>query len=287
MHDMRAEQLTDAITEHGEGPVWDAATGRLRLVDMLRGDVVSVQDGREVERRHVGQVAALWRPRTGGGAVVAVERGFALIDAESGQLTTLPEIWTDPNIRMNEGGCDPLGRLYCGSMAYRSGPGAGTLYRLDADYSVHRIVENVTTSNGLAWNPAGDQAYYVDTPTHRIDVFDFDRTTGELTERRTFARIPDGTGGPDGLTVDADGGVWVALWGGSAVRRYGPTGELEAVIELPTRQVTACTFGGPQLDQLFITTSAQNMASGADPYAGAVFTLDPGVKGMLPLAFSG
>jgi sugar lactone lactonase YvrE len=246
-----------------------------------------VQDGREIERRHVGRVAALWRPRVGGGAVVAVERGFALIDGDSGELTTLPELWSDPNLRMNEGGCDPLGRLYCGSMAYRSGPGAGTLYRLDTDYSVHPVVENVTTSNGLAWNPAGDLAYYVDTPTHRIDVFDFDPVTGALTDRRPFVQIPDGTGGPDGITVDADGGVWVALWGGSAVRRYAPTGELDAVIELPTRQVTACTFGGPNLEQLFITTSAQNMAAGADPYAGAVFTLRPEVKGMLPLPFAG
>ena len=156
---------------------------------------------------------------------------------------------------MNEGGCDPAGTFYCGSMAYDQARGAGALYRLDRDGTAHRVLDEVTVSNGLEWSPDGSLAYYDDTDTHRTDVFDWSPETG-LTERRPFVRyVQDEL--PDGLTVDAEGGVWVAFYGGSAVRRYSPEGRLDAVIELPTPQVTACTFGGPDLDELYITTSAE------------------------------
>jgi hypothetical protein len=157
--------------------------------------------------------------------VLAVERGFALED-DDGTVTPLPELWTDPGVRMNEGGCDPDGRFYCGSMAYDQRPGAGALYRLDPDGSARTVLENVTISNGLEWSPDGSRAYYNDTPTQRIDVFDYDSESG-LTGRRPFAEIPAEAGGPDGLTVDEEGGVWVALYEGGAVRRYASDGVLD------------------------------------------------------------
>jgi sugar lactone lactonase YvrE len=187
---------------------------------------------------------------------------------------------------MNEGGCDPDGRFYCGSMAYDQRPGAGALYRLDPDYSVHVVLENVTISNGLEWSPDGSRAYYNDTPTQRIDVFDYDGESG-LTGRRPFAEIPTEAGGPDGLTVDEEGGVWVALYGGGAVRRYNPEGVLDEVIEVPAKQVTACTFGGSDLDQLFITTSREGLGSGDDPLAGSVFRSAVGVASLPVREFAG
>jgi sugar lactone lactonase YvrE len=279
---MRAEQVTEAIAYHAEGPVWSARWGGLRWVDMLAGDVLSLRPDGGVDRRHVGAVAAVLRPRRGGGAVLGVERGFALEDAD-GTLRHLDPLWSDDGVRMNEGGCDPDGRFYCGSMAYDKRPGAGSLYRLDPDGSVHVVLTDVTISNGLEWSPDGSRAYYDDTPTGRVDVFDYDTERG-LTGRRHLVR-PDGN--PDGLTVDAEGGVWVALYGGSAVHRYTADGALDAVVELPTAQVTACTFGGPDLDLLYVTTSAEDLPPGSDPLAGALFAADVGVSGMPVREFAG
>src|SRR6188768_407199 len=152
MRTIRSEQLTDSVAYHGEGPVWSERWGGLRWVDMLAGDVLSLGDDGAIERRHVGDVVAALRPRSGGGAVLAVERGFALQDAD-GTLTTLPEVWTDDGFRMNEGGCDPEGRFYCGSMAYDRRPGGGGLYRLDPDGAVHEVLGDCTISNGLEWSP--------------------------------------------------------------------------------------------------------------------------------------
>jgi sugar lactone lactonase YvrE len=281
---VRAEQLTDAITFHGEGPVWWPDGSGVRCVDMLAGDVLTLIGDATVRRRHVGTVAAAVRPRRGGGAVFAVERGFALEDAD-GTLTSLDPVWTDDGIRMNEGGCDPDGRFWCGSMAYDQAPGAAAMYRLDPDGSVRVAFEGVTVSNGLEWSPDGSLAYYNDTATHRVDVFDYDGDSG-LTARRPFVALPDDDN-PDGLTVDAEGGVWVALYGGGAVHRYDRDGRLDAVIEVPTRQVTACAFGGPQLDQLFITTSRQDLDADEDPLAGSLFRADPGVRGLPVREFAG
>ena len=282
---MRAEQVTDPVAYHGEGPVWSMRWGGLRWVDMLAGDVLSLADDGTINRRHVGSVAAAIRPRRQGGAVIGVERGFALEDTDE-TLTYLDELWIDDHVRMNEGGCDPDGRFYCGSMAYDQQLGAGALYRLDPDGSVRVVLEHVTVSNGLEWSPDNAFAYYNDTATHRIDVFDYDRDSG-LTGRRPFAVVPAETGRPDGLTVDEQGGVWVALFGGGAVWRYTPDGVLDGVIELPTRKVTACTFGGPHLDQMFITTSREGLEPGMDPLAGSLFRAVDGVTGHPGREFAG
>ncbi|MFF6779862.1 SMP-30/gluconolactonase/LRE family protein [Streptomyces sp. NPDC012510] len=283
---MRPEQVTDPIAYHAEGPVWSPRWGGLRWVDMLAGDVLSLSDDGTVTRRHVGDVAAAVRPRRRGGAVIGVERGFALEDAD-GTLTHLPELWDDDRgIRMNEGGCDPDGRFYCGSMAYDKRPDAGTLYRLAPDGSVTVILTGVTVSNGLEWSPDGTHAYYNDTPTQRIAVLAYDRESG-LTAQRTLVTVPVEAGRPDGLTVDVQGGVWVALNNGGAVRRYSPSGVLDEVIELPARKVTACTFGGPRLDELFITTSREDLEPGEDPTAGSLFRARVGITGLPVREFAG
>ncbi|GIG93391.1 SMP-30/gluconolactonase/LRE family protein [Plantactinospora endophytica] len=280
-----ATQVTDPCCRHGEGPVWDPGTDRLLWVDMLAGDVLTTAPGTEqVARHHVDTVAAVVRPRAAGGYLVAVERGFVLTDDQFRTVRRLPDLWTDPDLRMNEGGCDPAGRFYCGSMAYDSRPGAGALYRLDADLVARRVLADVTISNGLAWSADGSLAYYVDTPTQRVDVFDYDPENAVLTDRRPFVRIDPSDGAPDGLTLDAEGGVWVALWGGAEVRRYAPDGALDVRIPLPARQVTACTFGGPGLRDLYITTSRLGLAD-PEPAAGALFRASPGVAGLPVVPF--
>lgn len=272
---MNVERVTGAIAFHAEGPVWSARWGGLRWVDMLAGDVLSLGADGSVARRHVGKVAAALRPRRDGGAVIAVERGFVIEDP-AGELTALPEVWDDGEVRFNEGGCGPDGSFYCGTMAYDERKGAGTLYRLAPDRSVAVVFDGVTISNGLDWSPDGAHAYYNDTPTREIAVFD-----GDLTNRRTFARVG---GSPDGLTVDAEGGVWTAVYDGGCVRRYAPDGTLDAEVALPTPNVTACTFGGEQLDRLFITTTRKG---GAPDPAGSLFAADVGVVGQPTRGWAG
>ncbi|WP_020574440.1 SMP-30/gluconolactonase/LRE family protein [Actinopolymorpha alba] len=281
------EQVTDPRAHHGEGPVWHDSWG-IRFVDMLAGDILTADLATgEVDRLHIGEVAAAFRPRASGGMVAAIERGFAFV-SDDGAVTRLGEVWSDSGVRMNEGGCDPAGRFYCGSMAYAATPGAGSLYQLGIDGSVSVVLPDVTISNGLAWAPDHQVAYYVDTPTGRVDAFDYDPATGLVAEsRRKVIDIPSEHGGPDGLTVDADGYLWVALWGGSAVRRYAPDGRLDGVVELPATQVTACTFGGPDLDELYITTSRQGLADDYQPVAGALFRARPGVRGLPVLPYTG
>jgi len=172
-------------------------------------------------------------------------------------------------------------------MAYDASSGRGALHRLDPDGSVHTVLTGVTISNGIAWSPDGSLVYYVDTPTRRVDVFDFDPVTATFENRRPVVEIPEGAGAPDGMTVDAEGGLWVALWDGGAVRRYTADGTLDAVVDLPARRVTAATFGGPDLDELYVTTSRTGLAEDQEASAGAVFRYEPGVRGLPAHTYAG
>jgi len=213
---------------------------------------------------------------------VATERGLALADAADEVPQPWLTLWDDRGIRMNDGGVDPEGRLYCGTMAYDRTPGSATLYRVDGDETVRVVVPGVTISNGIDFSPDGARAYYNDTPTGRTDVFDV--IDGELANRRPFH---SGDGGhPDGLTVDSAGNVWVALNGAGRVRCYSPQAEILADVELPVRLVTACTLGGDDLSTLFVTTSREDLDD-PEPEAGAVFQVKVDVPGQPVRAFAG
>ena len=288
-----ARQVTDAVCFHGEGAVWDPREGVLRFVDMFRGDVLAYDPnaaGKGADalvRTHVADLVVALRPRRAGGWVLALEHGFALTEPGSWAAIPLVRILSDPSIRLNEGGCDAAGGFCCGSMAYDHRTGAGALYRLAPDGRVETVLEEVTISNGFCLDVTGSLAYYADTPTRRVDVLDVAADGATLSHRRPFAAIEPGAGFPDGLTVDAAGGVWVALYGGSAVRRYGPDGALDTVVTVPTPHVTSCAFGGPGLRDLFITTSQEDIDVREDRRAGALFHAAPGVTGVAPLAFGG
>lgn len=254
---------------------------------MLRGDVMTYGPGEDLERTHVADVVAALRPRRDGGWVLALEHDFAVTEAGSWVPLTIASVIGDPGVRFNDGGCDAAGGFFCGTMAYAKTPGTAELFRLGPDGSVARVLGDLTISNGFCLDPTGSLAYYVDTPTARIDVFDVGADGWTLSGRRPFVAIEPGAGFPDGLTVDADGGVWVALFGGGAVRGYRPDGRLETVVEVATADVTACAFGGPALRDLFITTTQERVRPPEAPLAGALFHAVPGPAGLPPRSFAG
>ena len=287
---MRAEQLTAPVTWHGEGPCWDPAGNRMLVVDMTAGAVVDLSSLTEPTRYSVGSpVAAVVRPRVGGGFLVATEHGFSLFDDGFRRERELTQVIDDPALRLNEGGCDPAGRFFCGSMAYDETPGAASFYRLDTDGTASVLFDGVTISNGLQWSLDGSRVFYIDTPTRRVDVFDYDVEAGTFHNRRPLAELGGLEGSPDGMTIDADGGLWVAFWGGGAVRRLDPdTGAVTAEVEVPgVTNTSACAFGGEALDTLYITSSRQGLDDDAEPQAGAVFAVQPGVRGVPLHAFAG
>jgi sugar lactone lactonase YvrE len=222
--------------------------------------------------------------------VAALADGFWAV-AEDGAASRLADVQSDrPDLRFNDGKCDPQGRFWAGTMARDHRPGAGALYRLDPDLSVHLMVDGVAISNGLDWSLDGRTFYYIDTPTHRIDRFAFDPASGAISDRRPFVTIDPADGNPDGLTVDAAGGVWVALWDGWTVRRYRPDGSFDRDLRLPVSEVTCAAFGGPDLDELYITSAWELLSEAqhaAEPLAGALFRARPGVRGRAPTPFAG
>lgn len=284
---LSAERITDSVAYHAEGPCWSPSWGGLRWVDMLAGDVLSFGEGDAVQRKHVGDVVACVRPRATGGAILAVERGVALEDPD-GVVHPAELLWGTGDVRMNEGGVAPDGSFYVGSMAYDQAEGAATLYRVRPDLSWEPVLAGVTISNGIGWSPDGARAYYNDTPTGTVDVFDWSPAVG-LTGRRPFVvpRLADGPAHPDGLTVDAEGAVWVALFGAGQVHRYTAAGELDTVVEVGARQTTACALGGEDLRTLYVTTSREGLDAADDPAAGSLFAVRVDAPGLPVLPFEG
>ena len=281
------EQITAACTEHGEGPIWDLVQGQLVFVDMHRGDLLVLDAvGNDPVRHHVSEVAACVVPRRGGGLALAVERGLALLD-DDWKSEELPELWPDATVRMNDGACDPAGRFFVGSMAYDESPGKGSLWCFDHSLNASVAIGGVTISNGLGWSPDGGTAYFVDSPTQRIDAMDYDQVTGSFSERRKLVEIPAALGMPDGLTVDAEGGIWVALWGGGALHRYDAHGTQTDNFPVPTLHPTSCAFGGDALNQFFVTTSTAGMNPSDDQSAGALFWMHADFQGLPCATFDG
>jgi sugar lactone lactonase YvrE len=281
---LTAQRLDAPRAEHGEGPVWTPDDGILRWVDMLQGDLLSWDPVSGASTRdHLGDVLAALRPRASGGFVVALERGFGVW--HDGTLTMFREVWTDTSVRMNDGSCDTQGRFYCGSMAYDSAPGRGSLYRLDPDSSIVTVVDSVTISNGLAFSPDGTFALYVDSATGSVDQVDLTSEEASWDTRQAFVQISPDLGVPDGICLDSQGGVWVALWAGGAVHRYARSGELTHRVEVGASHPTACVLGGPDLTDLFITTSTLQSTRAADPDGGALFHVTVTHPGLPPLTF--
>jgi sugar lactone lactonase YvrE len=290
--ELDVEVVLEARAQVGEGPVWDERTGTLVWVDIM-GQAVHVYDpatGQDLSV-DVGQPVGAAAPRESGGLVLALRDGFATLDADSKDLRWVAQVEADvPTNRMNDGKCDAAGRFWAGTMAFEVTPGVAGLYRLDPNYQVTRVVSGITLSNGLDWSPDNERMYYIDSVTQRVDAFDFDLDGGQLSNRRTLFAIPKEVGLPDGMTVDAEGNLWVALHGAGVVHRYSPEGELLAVIRVPAKQVTCPAFGGADYGDLYITSMTYGLSEEAlrpQPLAGSLFRCRPGVQGRPAFRFRG
>lgn len=268
----------------GEGPIWDSASQRLVFVDCHRGHIhhFSPQTGAH-DSIEVGQTIGAALPRKDGGLVATSQDGLLFV-REGHAPELIAPIETDrPNNRMNDAKCDSRGRLWSGTFSTTFERDAGSLYRIDPDLGVERAVSDIRVSNGIAWNGAETLMYFNDTLARGIDVFDYDIAQGTLSNRRRFADIERSEGLPDGMAVDAESCVWVALFFGGQVRRYSPEGRQIGVVHLPASRVTSCNFGGADLRDLYITTadfSLKDDGHAHEAQAGHVFRCRPGVQGL-------
>lgn len=284
-----AEVLTAPVTSHGECPFWDSNTQRLLCADVLAGEIIALDMSGAAARRKVpSRAVSAIRRRSSGGLALATEHGLMSADEDLLQFREIAELSDDPMVRTNDGGCDPLGGFIIGTMAYDERPGGGAVYRIGADRKVAVLLAPTSISNGVQWSKNGQRVYFVDTPTRKIDMFDVDPGTGEWTHRRTHIDLSAAHGYPDGMAIDEEDGLWVALWGGGAVNHYDAQGRLVETINVPgITQTTSCTFGGPARQTLFITTSGQGLPSGRERMAGAIFAIDTEYHGAIQHEYRG
>ncbi|PHN04591.1 SMP-30/gluconolactonase/LRE family protein [Flavilitoribacter nigricans] len=284
MKKAQLELKTDAIL--GEGSIWNAETQELYWID-IEGKKLHIYDPATRKNRtldlptRIGTVVPAGKDR----ALIGLEDGVYAIDTRTGEISRFAAIEADrPGNRLNDGKCDPAGRLWIGTMSLEEEEGAGTLYRVDPDGAVSPQIRNVTISNGIVWTSDHRTMYYIDTPTGQVRAYDFDLASGSISNERVAVEIDESEGFPDGMTIDAEDMIWVALWKGSAVARFDPrSGKLLEKIEVPALKVPSCAFGGPELDTLYITTASIDMSPEQQtqfPDAGSLFSVKPGVKGV-------
>ncbi|MBN9390108.1 MAG: SMP-30/gluconolactonase/LRE family protein [Chloroflexi bacterium] len=288
-----AEHFLATQNSLGEGALWSVDEQALYWVD-LDSNYFYRWDYRTGQQRtyDAGQLVGCLRLRANGGLVLAAQHGFAFWDFDQDRLVPVTDPEQRPDIRFNDGGVDPQGRFWAGSMLFgpQIGNPGGSLYRLDPDHSVHKMVSPVAIPNGIGWSPDRKTMYHADTTYNTIYAYDYDDATGQIENKRVFVYTPDGPGQPDGFTIDAEGYIWSCCWDGWSVVRYNPQGQVDSEVHLPVARVTSCAFGGPDLDELFITTARTGLTEEQlrqQPQAGDIFRLKTGVKGVRAASFAG
>jgi sugar lactone lactonase YvrE len=288
----RVEVFADLQADVGEAPHWDERTRTLLFVDLTAGVVFRYdQSGVKLGSFSVGQEVGAVVPRRGGGLVLAVHDGIAAASDTGADFELTAPVERDiRGNRMNDAKCDPAGRLFAGTTAFDFSPHSAALYRVAPDWSVEPVVRDVTQSNGIAWSPDSRRMYFIDSATGGVDVFDFDVGTGSVSNRRRLVTITPGHGVPDGMTADNRGNLWVACFGGAAVRCFSPAGVQTGEVRFPVTQVTSCAFGGPDLADLYVTSAAYQLSADqlkSQPHAGATFVCRPGAVGLPASSFAG
>ena len=281
-----AELIIDTPSMLGEGCIWDYKRQRLLFVDIEKCMLyIYHPETKDLRQIDVGQRLGTVVPTQDGKLLVALEKSVVVLDPATESLETVAEIETDvPGNRFNDGKCDPAGRFWVGTVVEdMSEPRAG-LYRIDSDYSVKKMVAGVTNSNGIVWSLDHTKLFYIDTPKRRVVSFDYDLASGNIENRRPIIEVPGSMGYPDGMTIDAEGKLWIALFEGAAVSRWDPDGgRLVDSYPIPAKNVTSCAFGGENLDELYVTTARFLMTTEdlkAYPQSGGLFRLKLITKGI-------
>lgn len=286
------ELVIDSKSELGEGAIWNYKTGELMWVN-IKGKILNFYNPRTGNNKEMftGQTIGTVVPTEAGNVLVALQNGIYTFDIKTGSKKLLVNPEEDlPNNRFNDGKCDPAGRFWAGTMSTIGEKNTGTLYRFNSDSTVQAMIKTVSISNGIVWSIDKTKMYYIDTPTHKVMGYDYNNETGEIRTPKVAVEIPAEMGSPDGMTIDADGNIWVALWGGNAVACWNPeTGKLVRKIEVPAKNVTSCAFGDKDLGTLYITTAREGNSDEEleqYPHSGGVFKTRPGVKGVNAFFFA-
>ena len=294
---MNAESLEPEVVVSkqirlGEGSLWDPNRKLLYWVSILDCELY-VFEPSSGENRTIPTCQAVGTvvPRAGGGLVLALHNGFAFLDPESEKITPIADPERDlPGNRFNDGKCDPAGRFWAGTMAFDGRDDAGALYCLHANHSVTEKLSPVTISNGIVWNHDCDTMFYIDTRANTVRAFDYDIDSGDIGNARVVV-TNSGRGGFDGMSIDVEGHLWIAIYQGAAVRCYDPAnGALLRELALPVSNVTSCAFGGGVLDELFVTSAREGLSEqelDQQPLAGSLLRLRPGVQGVPAYSYAG
>ena len=288
----------EVVTPHtcllGEGPVWDNGHKRILWVDILNGEVHCFYPHTNEHRMcKTAQMIGAIAVKRSGGIIAAVKGGFASIDLDSGALNFIAAVENHlPGNRFNDGKCDPAGRFWAGTMSPSDRPMEGALYFLEKDGSVKTKLTGITCSNGIAWNPDLTTMYYIDTPTRNVVAYDYEILNGNISNSSVAITIAKETGYPDGMTIDSEGMLWIALWDGGKVARYDPySGKQLHEIILPVSRPTSCVFGGDGLEDLYITSAKEGLTEDElkkQPLAGSLFVVkNCGFKGLEAFEYAG
>jgi sugar lactone lactonase YvrE len=290
--DPQVECVLEARAALGESPVWCSQEKVLYWVDIKRPTINCFDPACGTCRtwpvgEEIGSMGLCQR----GGAVIALRSGFAFVNLETGDSTMIHNpIAGTSDMRFNDGRCDRRGRFWAGTLHEKRQEGTAALYRLDPDGTCHKMLDGITVANGLAWSPDNRTMYFADSHVRTIFSFEFDPDTGAIDSRRVFAELPPGAGVPDGATVDREGFLWSANFDGGCITRYAPDGCVDRVIRMPVERPTSCAFGGAELSTLYVTSASSGLGAeqlSHSPFAGGIFALDPGVKGLPEPRFLG
>ncbi len=269
----------------GEGALWNHQTQTLWWID-IEGKTFNIFDPKTAVNTQyqtpsrIGTVV----PSDDGSAIIAAEEGIMELNLTSRQTSLITPVESDiADTRLNDGKCDPAGRLFVGSMDRKTSRPLGSLYQITKSQVTH-LLDSITISNGIVWKSDHTTMYYIDTPTGKIMAYNYDINTGQISDPKVAVTIPKTLGYPDGMAIDQDDNLWVGMWNGNAVINFDPiTGDIIRKIQVPAHNVTSCAFGGPDLDTLYITTARVDMTDdelAEKPLSGSIFHCVPGVKGV-------
>ena len=279
---LQFDLFSDYSCELGEGPFWDSKRSRLHWVDIIGKKIISQNlDGSNIHALEVDGNPGCIVLSDDGTMVAGVDNQISSLDGGGNLLKVLADTKEGSGLRFNDGKCDPSGRFWVGSMDRKEKNKLGSLYSWNSVEGLVNREQGVTVSNGMGWSPDNSLFYYIDSPTREVSVYDFDLSTGSINNKRRFISFSEEDGFPDGMTIDNEGRLWIAFWGGSKIMCVNPDSKaIEEVVSFPVSKITSCAFGGEKMDQLFITSAKVQVNEKDEPMAGKTFVVSLGVKGL-------